>query len=137
MPLSPRQIAVRARESANVVVSLLQRGSEIPDFLRGYAAEYQRARVIQEPLLYRDLVETLRREALLNIASRIEGSVSKFLVKRQSKPMGRTGKRLKKKGEKGGLKKRAIRGGKKAAKIMIAARSAAPGFAATDRKSVV
>jgi hypothetical protein len=135
MPLSPRQIAVRARESANLLVTTIQRGNEIPNFLRSYASEYQRARVIQEPLLYRDLVDTLGREALLNIASRIEGNVSRFLVKRasarQSTPVKRSKKKAK--GKKSGGRKAA---GKKGQRTVRVVRRAASKPRAADRAAI-
>jgi hypothetical protein len=86
MRLSPRQIAVRARESANLLVSTLERGEEIPNFLRGYAKDYGRPGVLLEPLLSRDLVETLRREALLTVIARLNILAARFLVERRGEP---------------------------------------------------
>lgn len=86
MRLSPRQIAVRARESANLLVSTLERGEEIPNFLRGYAKHYERPGVLLEPLLSRDLVETLRREALLTVIARLNILAARFLVERPAAP---------------------------------------------------
>lgn len=86
MRLSPRQIAVRARESANLLVSTLERGEEIPNFLRGYAKDYGRPGVLLEPLLSRDLVETLRREALLTVIARLNILAARFLVERRGGP---------------------------------------------------
>jgi len=102
MRLSPRQIAVRARESANLLISMLERGDDIPNFLRAYATDYNRPRVLLEPLLYRDLVETLQREALLTIIARLNILTARFLVARpriQVKPAKRS--RGKSKGRKG------------------------------------
>ncbi len=103
MRLSPRQIAVRARESANLLVSTLERGEEIPNFLRGYAKEYERPGVLLEPLLSRDLAATIRREALLTVIARLNILAARVLVKpkREKKkaqargPHGR-GKKVKK-----------------------------------------
>lgn len=135
MPLSPRQIAVRARESANLLVAAIQRGNEIPKFLRGYAAEYQRARVLQEPLLYRDLVDTLGREALLNIASRIEGSVSRLLVKRASRSQSKPARQARKnaKGRKTHGRRAA---GKKGIRVARVARHAASRPRAADLAAI-
>jgi hypothetical protein len=107
MRLSPRQIAVRARESANLLVSTLERGEEIPNFLRGYAKDYERPGVLLEPLLSRDLVETLRRETLLTVIARVTILAVPFLAAprrepTKAKPRGKLGrgKKAKKVGRK-------------------------------------
>ncbi|HVA17593.1 MAG TPA: hypothetical protein VMV59_07765 [Candidatus Dormibacteraeota bacterium] len=71
-PLTPRQIAVRAQEAASELCASLDRAALVQKFLRSYVSEQKRPGRISEPQRYRDLVETIRREALLVLALQVE-----------------------------------------------------------------
>ena len=70
--LTPRQVAVRAQETASQLVAALDGGALVPKFLRWYVNEKKRPGRTSDPQRYRDLVETIRREALLVLALQIE-----------------------------------------------------------------
>lgn len=70
--LRPRQVAIRAQEAAFSLLAALDRGGLVPEFLRRYAIENQRPGRIANPPRYRELVETVRREALLVLALQID-----------------------------------------------------------------
>lgn len=63
--LSPRQVAVRAQETAALVLSLLIREGLVARFLNSYAKESKRPGRTANPERYRELVESIQREALL------------------------------------------------------------------------
>ncbi|HEV2289204.1 MAG TPA: hypothetical protein VGR81_09660 [Candidatus Acidoferrales bacterium] len=77
--LRPRQVAIRAQETAFSVLAALDRGGLVPEFLRRYAIENQRPGRIANPLRYRELVETVRREALLVLALQIDDEMPQRL----------------------------------------------------------
>lgn len=62
--LTPRQIAVRAQETAALVLSLLIREGLVARFLNSYAKEAKRPGRTANPERFRELVETIRRESL-------------------------------------------------------------------------
>ncbi|HVB35992.1 MAG TPA: hypothetical protein VND42_02035 [Candidatus Acidoferrales bacterium] len=78
-PLTPRQIAVRAQEAASELCAALDRGALVQKFLRSYVSEEKRPGRISEPQRYRDLVETIRREALLVLALQVESQAPQSL----------------------------------------------------------
>jgi hypothetical protein len=77
--LRPRQVAIRAQETAFSLLAALDRGGLVPAFLRRYAIENQRPGRIANPPRYRELLETVRREALLVLALQIDGEIPQRL----------------------------------------------------------
>lgn len=66
--MPPRQVAVRAQELAFQLLVAIDRGALVHRFLRWYASERGRPGRISNPGRYRELVETIRREAFLTLA---------------------------------------------------------------------
>ena len=83
--LTPRQVAVRAQEAASQLLAALDRGALVPKFLRSYVTEKKRPGRTAEPQRYRDLVETIRREALLVLVLQVESQAPHGLGIRPSK----------------------------------------------------
>ncbi len=79
MPFRPRELVIRAREAAIALVHALDRGEMIEKFLDVYAAENRRPGRADHPGHYREQLETIRREAILTMVLRIEGSLPKRL----------------------------------------------------------
>ena len=77
--LTPRQVAVRAQEAASQLVAALDRDALVPNFLRRYVNEKKRPGRTSEPQRYRDLVETIRREALVLLALQVESQAPQSL----------------------------------------------------------
>jgi len=75
MPYRPREIVVRAREAASLLLAALDRNGMVPRFLDLYAAEHHRPGHADQPSLYRQQTETIRREAVLALALRIEAAL--------------------------------------------------------------
>lgn len=100
MPYRPRELVVRAREAAGLLLSTLDREELVPRFLDMYAAEYRRPGRADRPALYREQLETIRREAILALVLRAEGVLPRRLKVRvqvraakKSKPAKRGGKK--------------------------------------------
>jgi hypothetical protein len=72
MPYRPRELAIRARESATLLLSALDHDEMVERFLDTYAAENRRPGHADQPGHYREQVETIRREAILAMALRVE-----------------------------------------------------------------
>ena len=70
---------IRAREAAILLLRTLDRNEVVQRFLDLYAAEYRRPGRADHPALYRDKLETIRREAILAIVLRIEAAVPRRL----------------------------------------------------------
>lgn len=79
MPLRPREIAVRAREAATLLLRALDQNEMVQRFLDMYAAEYRRPGRADQPGHYRDQLETIRREAILSMVQRLERALPKRL----------------------------------------------------------
>ena len=79
MPFRPRELVVRAREAAIVLLRALDRDEMVPRFLDMYAAEHRRPGRADHPGLYREQLETIRREAILAMVLRIEAALPKRL----------------------------------------------------------
>ena len=92
--LTPRQVAVRAQETASQLVAALDRDALVPKFLRWYVSEKKRPGRTSEPQRYRDLVETIRREALLLLALQVEFQAPERLGIRPSQRVTPTQSRL-------------------------------------------
>jgi len=75
MPYRPRELVVRAREAAGVLLATLDRNEMVPRFLDIYAAENRRPGRADHPIFYRDQLQTIRREAILAAVLRIEAAL--------------------------------------------------------------
>ncbi|MFZ1971239.1 MAG: hypothetical protein WAU89_00245 [Candidatus Acidiferrales bacterium] len=108
MPYRPRELAVRAREAATLLLNTLDHDEMVQRFLDIYAAENRRPGRADQPAHYREQLETIRREALLAMVLRTEAALPTRLkvhvtvreTKRRVKP---------KKGKKSGKRKRETR----------------------------
>jgi hypothetical protein len=104
MPYRPRELVIRAREAATLLLGTLDRNEMVQRFLDMYAAENRRPGRADQPGHYREQLETIRREAILAMVLRTESALPAQLrvrlVVRSAKT--RTGSRAKaKKGKKG------------------------------------
>lgn len=70
--MSLRQVAVRAQELAFQLLVAVDRGAVVEKFIRSYANELKRPGRIANPVRYRDLLETIRREVFLVLALQVE-----------------------------------------------------------------
>ncbi|MBZ5501495.1 MAG: hypothetical protein LAN59_04525 [Acidobacteriia bacterium] len=75
MPYRPRELVVRAREAASLLLATLRRDEMVARFLDLYAAEYRRPGRADQPGLYREQMETIRREAILAMVLHIEAAL--------------------------------------------------------------
>ncbi len=79
MGLTPRQIVVRAQESAWLLLAAVERGGHIERFLDSYAREFNRPSRTAQPGRYREMVETIRRESVLEMVTQVEEEVPRLL----------------------------------------------------------
>lgn len=79
MPYRPRELVIRAREAAALLLNTLDRNEMVPRFLDMYAAEFRRPGRADQPIFYREQLQTVRREAILAMVLRIESSLPKKL----------------------------------------------------------
>jgi hypothetical protein len=79
MRYTPRQIAVRGREAAGLMVATLDRDAYVVRFLRAYANDHDRPAIITQPIFHRELMGTVRREALLAMATHVDELAPQFL----------------------------------------------------------
>ena len=79
MPYRPRELVIRAREAAILLLRTIDRNEVVQRFLDMYAAQYRRPGRADQPWHYREQLETIRREAILAIALRIEAALPKRL----------------------------------------------------------
>jgi hypothetical protein len=79
MPFRPRELVVRAREAAILLLRTLDRDEMVPKFLDVYAGEHRRPGRADHPGHYREQLETIRREAILTMVLRIESALPKRL----------------------------------------------------------
>lgn len=104
MPYRPRELVVRAREAAVLLLATLDRNELVARFLDMYAAEYRRAGRADHPVRYREQLGTIRREAILAMVMRVEAALPTRLKVRVS--VRGTGRRNKpKNGKKGAQRK--------------------------------
>jgi hypothetical protein len=75
MPFRPRELVVRAREAAAVLLATLDRNEMVARFLDIYAAEHRRPGRADQPAFYREQLQTIRREAILAAVLRIEAAL--------------------------------------------------------------
>jgi hypothetical protein len=79
MPYRPRELVIRAREAAILLLRTIDRNETVQRFLDMYAAQYRRPGRADQPWHYREQVETIRREAILQMVLRIEAALPKRL----------------------------------------------------------
>jgi hypothetical protein len=109
MKYTPRQIVVRAREAAYLLLVALDHDAMVKRFLEGYAKEHDRAGVITQPPLFRDLMGSVRREAILEMATHIDDVAPRKLgIVLQTQDSARA-KSARKKTSRGVKEKRAVR----------------------------
>jgi hypothetical protein len=75
MPYRPRELVVRAREAATLLLAALDRDEMVARFLDLYAAQHRRPGRADHPVFYRDQLATIRRESILAMVLRIEAAL--------------------------------------------------------------
>src|SRR6202142_3051454 len=75
MPYRPRELVIRARDAATMVLATIDRNEMGQRFLDMYAAEFRRPGRADQPALYREQLQAVRREAILAMVMRIESSL--------------------------------------------------------------
>src|SRR5271165_6588870 len=75
MPYRPRELVIRARDTATLLLATLDRNELVQRFLDMYAAEFRRPGRADQPALYREQLQAVRREAILAMVMRIESSL--------------------------------------------------------------
>jgi hypothetical protein len=75
MSYRPRELVIRAREAATLLLATLDRNEMVPRFLDMYAAENRRPGRADQPAHYREQLETIRREAILSMVLRAEAGL--------------------------------------------------------------
>lgn len=79
MGYTPRQISVRAQEAAWNLLAALDREGIVAAFVDSYAARFNRPGYNDQPAHFREMVETIRREALLEMVTFLEGELPRLL----------------------------------------------------------
>ncbi len=107
MSYRPREIVVRAREAAMMLLATLERDEMVARFLDVYAAEYRRAGRADHPARYREQFNTISREAILAMVLRVQAALpTKLKVRVSVRGSSRAAGRNKaKKGKKGAARK--------------------------------
>lgn len=85
MGLTPRQIVVRAQETAWLLLQAVERGGLVERFLDSYAKEFNRPSRAAQPARYSEMVATIRRESLLEIVTQVEREVPRYLGNRSAR----------------------------------------------------
>jgi hypothetical protein len=75
MPFRPRELVMRAREAATLLLRTLDQDEMVQRFLDIYAAENRRPGRADHPAHYREQLETIRREAILAMVLRVEAAL--------------------------------------------------------------
>jgi hypothetical protein len=75
MPYRPRELVVRAREAAAVLLASLDHSEMVARFLDMYAAEHRRPGRADQPSFYREQLQMIRRESILASVLRIEAAL--------------------------------------------------------------
>src|SRR5579864_9747410 len=104
MSYRPREIVVRAREAAMMLLATLERDEMVARFLDVYAAEHRRAGRADHPARYREQFNTISREAILAMVLRVQAALpTKLKVRVSVRGAARTAGRRSgsKKGKKG------------------------------------
>lgn len=117
MPYRPRELVVRAREAAAMLLATLEHDEMVPRFLDIYAAENRRPGRADQPSHYREQHETIRREAILAMVLRVEAALPKRL--RVRVPVRDAKRRKVKRGKKGNKGARASKARKATLELAI------------------
>jgi hypothetical protein len=75
MPYRPRELVIRAREAAFFLLATLDHDEMVQRFLDMYAAEFRRPGRADQPVHYREQLQTIRREAILAMTLRVEAAL--------------------------------------------------------------
>jgi hypothetical protein len=75
MPYRPRELVVRAREAATLLLATLDHNEMVQRFLDMYAAENRRPGRADQPSHYREQLERIRRESILAMVLRVEAAL--------------------------------------------------------------
>jgi hypothetical protein len=75
MPYRPRELVIRAREAAAMLLATLDRNEMVGRFLDMYAAENRRPGRADQPAFYREQLQMIRRESILAAVMRIEAAL--------------------------------------------------------------
>src|SRR5579862_69247 len=75
MPYRPRELVIRAREAATLLLATLDRNEMVARFLDMYAAENRRPGRADQPVFYREQLQMIRRESILAAVLRIEAAL--------------------------------------------------------------
>lgn len=100
MPYRPRELVIRAREAAFFLLATLDRDEMVQRFLDMYAAEFRRPGRADQPVHYREQLQTIRREAILAMTLRVEAALPTRLKVHVAVRNTRTSPAKKKKGKK-------------------------------------
>ena len=101
MPYRPRELVIRAREAAFFLLATLDRDEMVQRFLDMYAAEFRRPGRADQPVHYREQLQTIRREAILAMTLRVEAALpTRLKVQVSVKNARRSPAKKKKKGKK-------------------------------------
>ena len=110
MPYRPRELVVRAREAAALVLTTLDHDEMVQRFLDIYAAENRRPGRADQPAHYREQLETIRREAILAMVLRVQSALpARLKVRVTMRDTARRPVKKLKKGKKGKKTKKAKR----------------------------
>jgi hypothetical protein len=88
MGYTPRQIAVRAQETAWRMLSALDRERIVVNFVEGYVREHSRFGIRAQAEYSREFMETIRRECLLEMVTHLDSELPRrlgFLARRPAK----------------------------------------------------
>ena len=96
MPFRPRELVVRAREAAAVLLATLDRNEMVARFLDIYAAEHRRPGRADQPAFYREQLQMIRRESILASVLRIEAALPARLKVSVTVRGGRRSQKVKK-----------------------------------------
>src|ERR1700746_3351113 len=100
MPYRPRELVIRAREAAFFLLATLDRDEMVQRFLDMYAAEFRRPGRADQPVHYREQLQTIRREAILAMTLRVEATLpTRLKVQVSVKNARRSPAKKKKKGK--------------------------------------
>src|ERR1700689_4788135 len=100
MPYRPRELVVRAREAAAVLLATLDHNEMVARFLDMYAAEHRRPGRADQPSFYREQLQMIRRESILAAVLRIEAALPARLKVSVTVRGARRPQKKKKKGKK-------------------------------------
>jgi hypothetical protein len=112
MPYRPRELVVRAREAAVLLLATLDRDEMVQRFLDIYSAENRRPGRADQPSHYREQLETIRRESILAMTLRVEAALpTRLKVHISVRDTRRRPAKKLKRGEKTARKKKPRTGG--------------------------